>query len=208
MDDAVVPFIRQSTEINETLLRIFDGLLGLPCDTLLAKHSADEFSGSEARVTRSPPRPDGIDEAQAALAAHTDFGSLSFLHNRLGGLQVMVPGTDQWQYVRVRHFPSDPMVLYSSQVYKQPISGHAICNLGDAMTIFSGGLLKSNLHRVVYVSRPLLATSVKLTLTTCPALLPASRHSIPVTPSYSSLAPTTPFVSLHSKTKARSSQRP
>ena len=46
MDDAVVPFIRKSTEINEILLRIFDGLLGLPCDTLLAKHSADEFSGS------------------------------------------------------------------------------------------------------------------------------------------------------------------
>ena len=42
----------------------------------------------------------------------------------------MVPGTDKWQYVK-------------------PIPGHAICNIGDAMTIFSGGLLKSNLHRVV-----------------------------------------------------------
>ena len=38
----------------------------------------------------------------------------------------MVPGTDKWQYVK-------------------PIPGHAICNIGDAMTIFSGGLLKSNL---------------------------------------------------------------
>lgn len=25
----------------------------------------------------------------------------SFLHNRLGGLQVMVPGTETWQYVKV-----------------------------------------------------------------------------------------------------------
>lgn len=32
---------------------------------------------------------------------------------------------------------------------EQPIPGHAICNLGDAMAIFSGGILRSNLHRVV-----------------------------------------------------------
>lgn len=101
MDDAVVPFIKHSTEINDTLLGAFDGLLGLPAGTLAAKHAIGEFSGSEARVTHSPPRPNGIDESQAALAAHTDFGSLSFLHNRLGGLQVMVPGTTKWQYVKV-----------------------------------------------------------------------------------------------------------
>ena len=101
MDDAVVPFVKKSTEINDTLLGVFDELLGLPKGTLLSKHSRLEHSGSEARITRSPPRPDGIDEKQAALASHTDFGSLSFLHNRLGGLQVMVPGTEQWQYVKV-----------------------------------------------------------------------------------------------------------
>ncbi|KAI9059090.1 Clavaminate synthase-like protein [Trametes sanguinea] len=130
MDDAVIPFIRRSIEVNDTLLEIFNELLGLPEGTLAEKHKLDEFSGSEARIIKNPPRPEGIDEAKAALAAHTDFGSLSFLHNRLGGLQVMVPGTDKWQYVK-------------------PIPGHAICNLGDSMTIFSGGLLKSNLHRVV-----------------------------------------------------------
>ncbi|OBZ65469.1 1-aminocyclopropane-1-carboxylate oxidase [Grifola frondosa] len=109
MESTIIPFIRKSIDVNTTLLEIFNGLLGLP---------------------RNPPRPEGISEKKAALGAHTDFGSLSFLHNRLGGLQVMVPGTDKWQYVK-------------------PISGHAICNLGDAMTIFSGGILKSNLHRVV-----------------------------------------------------------
>ncbi|KAF9812467.1 hypothetical protein IEO21_06185 [Rhodonia placenta] len=74
--------------------------------------------------------PAGSPESKAAIGAHTDFGSLSFLHNRLGGLQVMVPGTQTWQYVK-------------------PLPGHAICNLGDAMSVFSGGILKSNLHRVV-----------------------------------------------------------
>lgn len=33
----------------------------------------------------------------------------------------------------------------------QPLPGHAICNIGDALNIFSGGILRSNIHRVMYV---------------------------------------------------------
>ncbi|EJD06828.1 Clavaminate synthase-like protein [Fomitiporia mediterranea MF3/22] len=62
--------------------------------------------------------------------AHTDYGSLSFLHNRLGGLQVLPPGSPDWHYVR-------------------PMPGHAICNIGDALSLLSGGILRSNMHRVV-----------------------------------------------------------
>ena len=75
----------------------------------------------------------------------------SFLHNRLGGLQVMVPGTETWQYVKVRSDTSDLQCGGASALtfWAQPIPGHAICNLGDAMSIYSGGILRSNLHRVV-----------------------------------------------------------
>lgn len=31
----------------------------------------------------------------------------------------------------------------------QPLAGHAICNIGDALTIFSGQILRSNMHRVL-----------------------------------------------------------
>ena len=31
----------------------------------------------------------------------------------------------------------------------QPLPGHAICNIGDALSVFSGGILQSNIHRVV-----------------------------------------------------------
>ena len=34
----------------------------------------------------------------------------------------------------------------------QPLPGHAICNIGDTLNIFSGGVLRSNIHRVVCVS--------------------------------------------------------
>ena len=33
----------------------------------------------------------------------------------------------------------------------QPMEGHIICNIGDALHFFSGGILRSNIHRVMYV---------------------------------------------------------
>jgi len=125
MPTTITPFVEKSLAVNNTLLEAFNDKLGLPKGALLKKHPREEFSGSETRCLFSPPIVD-----RQVIGAHTDFGSLSFLHNRLGGLQVFVPGAETWQYVK-------------------PIPGHAICNLGDAMAIFSGGILRSNLHRVV-----------------------------------------------------------
>ncbi|KAF8079383.1 Clavaminate synthase-like protein [Lyophyllum atratum] len=131
MGTTITPFVRQSLGINNTLLDVLNDRLGLPPGMLLSKHPIEAFSGSEARVIRNPPIPTPKGQSPTlAIGSHTDFGSLSFLHNRLGGLQVLVPGAETWQYVK-------------------PIPGHAICNLGDAMALFSGGILRSNLHRVV-----------------------------------------------------------
>ena len=83
------------------------------------RHSETEHSGSEARVIHSLPLTPEEREARKAIGAHTDFGSLvsdicvvahaaltslrqSFLHNRLGGLQVLPPGSERWQYIKVR----------------------------------------------------------------------------------------------------------
>lgn len=71
-----------------------------------------------------------MDDRKTALGQHTDFGSVTVLFNRLGGLQVQLPGTDDWQYVK-------------------PLRNHAIVNLGDALVKFSAGILHSNIHRVV-----------------------------------------------------------
>lgn len=65
--------------------------------------------------------------------AHTDFGSITILFNWLGGLQIKSKSPHnlgEWEYVK-------------------PLAGHAICNLGDAMTKFTSGELKSAKHRVV-----------------------------------------------------------
>ncbi|EIN04785.1 Clavaminate synthase-like protein [Punctularia strigosozonata HHB-11173 SS5] len=127
MEDVLKPFVLKSTAINETLLRIFGQKLGLPDGTLESQHKLEAPSGSEARCTKVAAR---TEPSRVALGGHTDFGSLTILHNRLGGLQILAPGTDSWQYVK-------------------PLPGHAICNIGDALTMISGGTLPSIMHRVV-----------------------------------------------------------
>jgi isopenicillin N synthase-like dioxygenase len=62
--------------------------------------------------------------------AHTDAGSLSFVFTDVPGLQVALPGTDEWAYIL-------------------PREGHAIVNVGDSLHLLSQGRLRSNLHRVV-----------------------------------------------------------
>ncbi|KAF8589980.1 Clavaminate synthase-like protein [Ramaria rubella] len=121
-------FVEASETIQRTLIDLMSDRLGLPKDVLREKHKLSERSGSEARITKNPPMT--MSKEQVALGEHTDFGSLSFLHNILGGLQVLPPGTKDWQFVK-------------------PLSGHAICNIGDALTIYSGGILRSSHHRVI-----------------------------------------------------------
>lgn len=131
VDFAVVTsFVRRAREVNITLLRSLERRLGLRGGELEARHALGEPSASESRFTRNavPHAPE--DALKKGIGAHTDFGSLSFVHNRLGGLQVLSPGTNEWQYVK-------------------PLPGHAVCNVGDGLSILSGGILRSNVHRVI-----------------------------------------------------------
>lgn len=95
--------------------------------TLQSLHRLDAISGDQVRWVRSPPQPP--DDRQTALGEHTDYGSVTILFNRLGGLQVLPPNQDTWAYVK-------------------PLKGHCIVNLGDAMVKFTAGVLRSNIHRV------------------------------------------------------------
>ena len=102
--------------------------LELPAGTLADLHRIYERSGDHVRFIQSPPGP--FDDARAQRGEHTDFGSITILFNWLGGLQIRLPETTEWVYVR-------------------PIPGSCVVNLGDAMVKFTAGLLRSNIHRVV-----------------------------------------------------------
>ncbi|KAL4968705.1 putative oxidoreductase, 2OG-Fe(II) oxygenase family [Aspergillus stella-maris] len=127
--DTYKSFIERSHAIVTLILNLLDKSLGLPQSTLANIHRLQAVSGDQVRFVKALPQP--IDDRRTALGEHTDFGSVTVLFNRLGGLQVLPPGVDaEWQYIR-------------------PLPGHAIVNLGDAMVKFTNGLLRSNIHRVV-----------------------------------------------------------
>ncbi|KAA8652461.1 hypothetical protein EYZ11_005068 [Aspergillus tanneri] len=122
-------FITASHSIITLLLSHLNDSLNLPPNTLPSLHRLRAQSGDQVRFIKAPPQP--IDDHRTAMGEHTDFGSITILFNRLGGLQVLPPGEDAiWTYVR-------------------PLPGHAIINLGDAMVKFTNGLFRSNIHRVV-----------------------------------------------------------
>ncbi|KAL4872588.1 hypothetical protein BDV12DRAFT_182930 [Aspergillus spectabilis] len=122
-------FIERSHSTVTLILDLLNTNLGLPEGTLTNIHRLHAVSGDQVRFVKAPPQPPS--DRRTALGEHTDFGSVTILFNRLGGLQVLPPGPDEnWLYVR-------------------PLPGHAIVNLGDAMVKFTNGLLRSNIHRVV-----------------------------------------------------------
>jgi isopenicillin N synthase-like dioxygenase len=102
--------------------------LDLPDGALTALHDQATISGDHVRFIKAPPQPEN--DLRTAMGQHTDFGSVTILFNRVGGLQVLPPASAEWQYVK-------------------PLPGHCVVNLGDAMVKFTNGLLRSNLHRVV-----------------------------------------------------------
>lgn len=82
------------------------------------------------------PQPKG--DTNTSLLAHTDFGSVTLLWNVIGGLQILPPGCGD----------SDPDGVLAGWQYVKPEKGCIVVNMGDAMPVFSGGRIRSNLHRV------------------------------------------------------------
>ena len=126
----VKEYIIKSHEVVLVILEALSAGLGLDSRVLPDLHRLRQPSGDQLRVTKSTMHPiQGECVSNVALGAHTDFGSITVLFNRLRGLQILAPN-GEWLNV-------------------QPMSGHAIVNLGDSMVKLSGSRLKSNIHRVV-----------------------------------------------------------
>ena len=115
-------YMVRSHAIVTLVLEKLNARLGLAEGTLQGLHRIGERSGDQVRWVRSPPQE--VDDRQQALGEHTDFGSVTVLFNRLGGLQVLPPGTEGWAYVK-------------------PLRGHCVVNLGDAMVKFVSGCEQS-----------------------------------------------------------------
>ena len=121
-----------SHSVATLILSHLDKQLGLRDGTLSSLHLTSERSRSTVRLIHNPPQP--AEDRKTSLFGHTDNGSVTVLFNIIGGLQVLPPGLAHlqcnWHWVR-------------------PEPGCAIVNLGDALVQWSGGILHSNMHRVV-----------------------------------------------------------
>src|SRR5436190_799204 len=91
--------MRKSHSISALILEHINNNLGLPKGTLNSLHNIDSPSGDLVRLIKAPPQPST--DRGITLPAHTDYGSITIVFNRLGGLQVFCPPGPEadWIYV-------------------------------------------------------------------------------------------------------------
>jgi isopenicillin N synthase-like dioxygenase len=126
-------FLQHGQSIVDTINTSLATQLGVAPDTFSSLQATTQVSGTVVRLIKAYASPEQKD-LRTSMIHHTDFGTITLLANVLGGLQILAPGKSPadkgaWSYVR-------------------PKPGCLIVNLGDAMVQWSGGLLRSNCHRI------------------------------------------------------------
>lgn len=123
-------FILTCIGIAQDIFAALSGPLNLP-----ASRSFDTFHRPDApapdimRLLKYAASANGDSEFRVPQTPHTDLGSLTMLFADSPGLQIKPDGRDEWLYI-------------------MPKENHAVVNLGDAMSLWSGGRFRSVLHRV------------------------------------------------------------
>jgi isopenicillin N synthase-like dioxygenase len=130
-------YLAHAEPIVELICGVLSTSLGLPPSTFYEKQNPASKSGTLIRLIKYPPAASAADR-RTSLVPHTDMGTITLLAGILGGLQILRPsmsgdegGEEVWEYIK-----PEPKCL--------------IVNMGDAMVQWTGGVLRSNVHRVTY----------------------------------------------------------
>ncbi|KAJ4386146.1 hypothetical protein N0V93_009039 [Gnomoniopsis smithogilvyi] len=118
-------FLKHGQSVVATVSSAIAKQLSLPPDTFTA--------------LQEPTRPSAFaspasEDVRTSMVHHTDFGTITLLANVIGGLQSLAPGRS----------PTDD----SAWLWVRPRPGCLVVNLGDAIVQWTGGLLRSNVHRI------------------------------------------------------------
>ena len=132
--------IREGNNISNIMLGILEQKLQLAPGALTSCHRLTEPSHSFLRILRYPGLVGGMTLDKPRFFAHRDIVSIAMLFTWVSGLQIPAENAE---YVSPDNETED------SWRWVEPLGGHAIVNLGDAMPIFTNGKLKSGKHRVV-----------------------------------------------------------
>lgn len=136
-------FAQHASNIGQALLHHLEAPLGLAPDTLASLHSISKTTGGFVRAFRYPAAsPETAPSSDPTSPPHTDGNSITILFNWQGGLQIARPKQT-----------STPKVTVSGEgeewLWVKPLPGFALINIGDPLVVFTNGLLRSGLHRVV-----------------------------------------------------------
>lgn len=129
-------FFRRAYNVICVLLSHLDKQLALAPGTLAALSPLDKPSETSLRFLLSKPEPasDNPSPKRVSLPGHTDIGTITMLFHTTGGLQILPANQENeeanWRYIR-------------------PEPGCALINIGDTLVEWTGGVLRSALHRVV-----------------------------------------------------------
>lgn len=136
-------FMAETHETIAVRLLVCIGLgLGLTKDRLPQLHQHEKLSNTSMRLIHYPPLKED-DNAPIRLGSHTDQGVITILfQNLIAGLQVRPP-----KY-------TGPIKDDEKWLDAPVIPGAVLINIGETLTFFSGGLMKSTLHRVARSPRP------------------------------------------------------
>ncbi|PJE33383.1 2-oxoglutarate-dependent ethylene/succinate-forming enzyme [Pseudooceanicola marinus] len=126
--EAWTAYYAEMEALAARIMEVFAVALDLPQD-----HFADVIDApvSGMRALNYPAQEVAPEEGQLRAGAHTDYGSLTILLPEPGsrGLEILTPeGT--WRGI-------------------PPVEGAFVINIGDLMTLWTGGEWVSTLHRVV-----------------------------------------------------------
>lgn len=132
-----------------TILSLLGTALALPDPAYFAT-AHDQSAGPSGTIFRllyypssSPPSNNNSDSTPTSTiraGAHSDYGSLTLLFRLPGqpGLELFSPRSQTWVPVPVNPSPSS--------LSTPPV----LVNIGDLMSFWTGGVLKSTVHRVVF----------------------------------------------------------
>lgn len=154
LQDYVQTIIDFQDLCHQFCLRIFQNLakaLDIDEDWFASRHDRGEgLSGTVLRLLYYPKVIDIEDGIDIRAGSHSDFGSVTLLFQQLGqpGLEIQSPSGD-WIPV-----PVDPHAQHSIGTANGNATGRrelpVLVNIGDLLEDWTGGLLKSTVHRVVF----------------------------------------------------------